>query len=40
MGPTGNPKPEPPEEVVQPNAVGGPHSDSANDVYHEVYLFL
>lgn len=39
MGPTGNPKPEPPEEVVQPNA-GGPHSDSANDVYHEVYLFL
>jgi hypothetical protein len=35
MGP-GNLKPEPPEEVVQPNVVTGAHPDNANDVCHEV----
>jgi hypothetical protein len=38
VGP-GNLKPEPPEEVVQPNVVIGAHPDNANDVYHEVYPF-
>lgn len=40
MGPGGNLKPEPPEEVVQPNVVGGAHPDNTNDVYHEVSPFM
>ncbi|KAJ4780822.1 Vascular plant one zinc finger protein [Rhynchospora pubera] len=37
VGSSGNLKPEPPEETIQPNIVSGVHSDGANDVYHEAF---